>query len=148
MTQTPSLPYMLDGIQPGDTIYTTIMHVSKSGMTRDIKITLIRNNNPLDISYAVADLLDYKIKNNGVRIRGAGMDMGFALIYDLSRRLFPSGFGLPCDNCTIRPIIPTDADTNCEATVNEAGSHKFYGRNGDESGWDTDGGYALNHRWL
>ena len=24
----------------------------------------------------------------------------------------------------------------------------FRGRNGDKSGWDDDGGYALNHRWL
>jgi hypothetical protein len=25
---------------------------------------------------------------------------------------------------------------------------KFYGRNGDASGWDADGGYALRQEWM
>ena len=26
--------------------------------------------------------------------------------------------------------------------------HEFYGRNGDKSGWDNNGGYALDHEWI
>ena len=47
------------------------------------------------------------------------MDMGFALVYELSRELYPKGFKV-------------------------AG----VGRNGDTSGHDKDGGYALKQRWL
>jgi hypothetical protein len=34
-------------------------------------------------------------KNNGVKVAGCGMDMGFHLIYSLSYALFPKGTDAP-----------------------------------------------------
>jgi len=73
-----------------------------------------------DISYLAARLLDMnRGKSGGIKIGGCGMDMGFELVYCLGRKLFPDGFKV-----------------------------KGIGRNGDTSGWDKDGGYALKYNWL
>ena len=81
-------------IKRGDTIYTTVTHVTKTGMTRDIKVRQIKRNRPLNWTYYVANALEYKQKNNGVRIGGCGMDMGFALVYNLARVLYKDGNAL------------------------------------------------------
>ena len=113
----------LQDIKPGNTVYTILRHTSASGMSRAISVVLIRDNKPQDISYWVARALDYRIDENheGVKVGGCGMDMGFHLIYSLGRALFPEGFTL---------------------------AEGQRGRNGDSSGFDEDGGYALKHRWL
>ena len=86
-TRDEVIEYLKSSLNDGDTIYTSIQHVSQSGMTRDIKIISIKENIPLNFNYHVSKALGYKIKNNGVRIGGCGMDMGFAIVYDLSRVL-------------------------------------------------------------
>ena len=108
-------------LKPGDTVYTTIKHVSRSGMQRSIDVHLIRDNKPVWIAPAVAKAADYPFdeRREALKVSGCGMDMGFAVVYDLSRVLFPKGFKAP------KP-----------------------GRNGDMSGWDNDGGYALRQEWL
>lgn len=47
------------------------------------------------------------------------MDMGFSVVYNLSSALFPDGF-----------------------------KTTGFGRNGDTSGWDKDGGYKLKQEWI
>ena len=108
-------------LKPGDTVYTDLKHVSRSGMTRIIMPLIIRDNSPRYLGWLVAKAIDspYDRKKEGVRIGGCGMDMGFELVYVLSRYLFPDGFKV-----------------------------EGRGRNGDTSGWDKDGGYALNQRWF
>jgi hypothetical protein len=63
------------------------------------------------------------------------MDMGYALVYDLSRVIYDGVF-----TCT--------GDASCPANdhTNEHGEDR-------ERGYDTarihsDAGYALNHRWI
>ena len=77
-------------------VYTNLVHVSPSGMTRWIKPLVIVNDRPLNISYHVNHLLDYKpVEKNGtqcVRVGGCGMDMGFHLVYTLSSILFDDGY--------------------------------------------------------
>ena len=86
-TKDEVIEYLKSSLKDGDIIYTNVQHVSQSGMTRDIKIIKINENRPLNFNYYVSKALGYRIKNNGIRISGCGMDMGFALIYDLSRTL-------------------------------------------------------------
>jgi hypothetical protein len=57
-------------------------------------------------------------KREGLRVSGCGMDMGFDIVYNLGRFLFPKGDG---------------------KTVT--------GRNGDTKP-ETDGGYLLKQEWL
>lgn len=115
-------------LKPGDTVYTTLRHVSKSGMTRDISLHIGRDKNIQTITHLVATALNSSVKghhgSNAIRMGGCGMDMGFALVYNLGRVLFPDGF------------IPREAGQS-------------YGRNrASADAIDPDGGYALKQQWI
>ncbi len=130
--QAESLEFLRGLLTPGDTVHTILRHVSRSGMSRRISTIYIKaakpgdiaeqwNAEPYDITPGVARVLElpYNYNQEGMRIDGCGMDMGFEIVYQLGRQLFPDGFKVD-----------------------------GIGRNGDTSGWDKDGGYALKQRWL
>lgn len=87
---------LLEWIKPGDTVYCVLRHVSQSGMSRVIAPIVFRDNEPLFIGWNVARLLDFRFdsKKEGVKVGGAGMDMGFHLVYSLSSSLFGDGYAL------------------------------------------------------
>ena len=139
-------------LKPGDIVYTTVKHVSRSGMSRSIDVHVIRDNQPVWLSYWVAKAIDagFDERHEAVKMGGCDMDMGFALVYDLSRILFPDGFGEKCiwEECTYRPATKYEAE-HCNDNLAEGVTpHIFGGRNGDPSGWDNDGGYALIQKWM
>lgn len=77
---------------PGSTIYTKLNHVSQSGMFRVISLYVMVDNEPINISYIAAPLLEgWSDKHNGCKASGCGMDMGFHLVYNLARQLYPKG---------------------------------------------------------
>jgi hypothetical protein len=87
---------MLSDVKPNEVIYTTVKHVSASGMSRDIAVCRVIDGRIQDISYFVSKILDRPLaKNNGVKVAGCGMDMGFHLVYSLSYALFPKGTDAP-----------------------------------------------------
>lgn len=138
-------------LKPGDTVYTVLRHVSRSGMQREIAVVVMKDGQPLHPNYSVAKALGCRQgKRDGLIIGGCGMDMGFHLVYSLSRTLFPDGFGVPCqsDGCTFRPASKEEAAHCNDGLGDGITPHKFLGRNGDKSGWDNDGGYALKQSWL
>lgn len=51
------------------TIYTICSHVSKSGMSRDIKCLVIKNGHPVNLGFG--------------RVKGYGMDIGFHAAYTI-----------------------------------------------------------------
>ncbi len=108
-------------VKPGDTVYTILRQVSRSGMSRHISVQTIQDDKPYDITYLVARVLNMRRNDHdgGLIISGCGMDMGFEIVYLLSYALFPKGFKV-----------------------------EGRGRNGDASGWDNDGGYAMKQSWL
>lgn len=137
-------------LRPGDAITCTVMHVSKSGMSRSIMFQIPgkREDGTLfiyDISWLVANAIGDRFdqKNGGVVMTGCGMDMRFAAVYNLGRVLFPDGFGVVGKTIGGKPVRPKDKAQ--AARMVKAGA-VFRGRNGDVSGWDTDGGYALDYR--
>lgn len=107
-------------LQPGDTVYTILRRVSRSGMMRHISCVIVdgRYGGMNDITWLVAracgDTMDRD--TGGIKVGGCGMDMGFHIVYRLGRKLWPDGTDKPHGT-----------------------------RNGQP---DTDGGYALKHRWL
>jgi len=105
-------------------VYTTIKRVSSSGMSRHIEVFVARKEQIINITWHVGNITGYKQNRdtNGLVVGGCGMDMGFHLIYSLSRALYPKGFKLL--------------------------KSQKWGRNGDTSGYDKDGGYRLNQIWL
>lgn len=126
-------------LKPGDTVHTILRHVSKSGMSRSISAVVARPSDydrapgdrwePVDISWLVARATGNKLDDRGgVKVSGGGMDMGFALVYDLSHTLFPDGFECIGAGC------PSNAHTNGDRDYTP---HRH-----------NDGGYALRHRWL
>ena len=80
-------------LKPGDTVYTVLRHVSASGMSRRIDVYTIRNDRPQFLTGYSAHALGWKWGHKaGIVVGGCGMDMGFHLVYCLSRTLFPDGF--------------------------------------------------------
>ena len=105
------------------TIYCVCRHVSSSGMFRRISFYAIRRNELVYLDGLIEDLADYKRdkKEQGLRVTGCGMDMGFAVVYAFSHAIFAKGFRYRKGECH---------------------------RNGDPSPIDKDGGYALKHQWI
>ena len=137
---------------PGTTVYTSCKHVSRSGMSRLVNCHVIRNGEPPFprwISPLVAKALDWTFddKRVALHVTGCGMDIGFHVVYCLSSVLYPNGYGLKCEDCGYRPAAK-DQTTLIYAPSKCLKSHKFCGRNGDPTGWDPDGGYALEHQWM
>lgn len=116
---------LLAMLQPGDTVQTILRHVSRSGMTRAISPVF----NGKDISYLVGPVVGYRLdrRHDGLKVEGCGMDMGFHLVYGLSRRLF-QGWTCIGDRC------PSNDHSNGDRDYTP---HPH-----------SDGGYALYQRWL
>ena len=110
-------------LKPGDRVYCILRHVSRSGMMRHISFYTLKGGDMRFLDGYISQVLDYKRvprdKGEGLKVHGCGMDMGFAVVYNLGRALFSNGFKV-----------------------------KGRGRNGDTSGWDKDGGYGLKSEWL
>lgn len=92
--QRDALDQLRRELKPGTTVHTILRHVSRSGMSRSISAVVISKRgevHTLDYLIARAGLGKVDQRNGGIRIGGAGMDMGFALVYGLSRALYPDG---------------------------------------------------------
>lgn len=81
------------GVKAGSTIYTTVKHVSRSGMSRTIAAYVVQKGQVYDVSHLVAKAIGAKFDRDrgGVIMGGCGMDMTFHLVYTLSRTLWPNG---------------------------------------------------------
>ena len=122
---------LLEILKPGDTVYCVLRHVSRSGMSREISFFA---EGMRSIDYLAARVLDMRRgKRDGLVVGGCGMDMGFHVVYNLSRRLFPDGF-----TCTGRNEHPN----MCPSNDHSNGSRDYTPHN------HSDGGYALRHRWI
>jgi hypothetical protein len=120
-------------LKPGDTVFTKLISVSRSGMSRVIMPLVIRNNEPRYLDWKVAKATGYTLTptgsgREGVKIGGCGMDMGFALVYRLSSVLFPDGHECIGQGC------PSNDHSNGDRDYTP---HHH-----------SDGGYALKHRWF
>jgi hypothetical protein len=121
-------------LAPGDTVYTILRHVSASGLTRHISPVVVRDDIPHDISYLVAAATEraYRVRGHeGIKIEGAGMDMGFELVYTLARIMWAEGAP-----CTGKERCPSNDHVN-DHTMGY-----------DPAIIHRDGGYALRQRWL
>lgn len=108
-------------VKPGDTVYTILRHVSRSGMSREISLVLKKKDCIFDISFYAAAAMGDRInrKSGGIKIGGCGMDMGFSLVYSLGWALWPKGFKTWAGYWRNEPVT-----------------------------FETDGGYALKQQWL
>ena len=76
----------------GDTVYTVLRSVAPSGMSRTMSLKVAKNGKIQDLTYYASVVLDYPlVEVNGsraIRVGGAGMDLGFHVVYSLARVLF------------------------------------------------------------
>lgn len=105
-------------LKPGDTVYTRLNHCSKSGMMRVIDLFVIRDNEPQHITWAACQATATAYNDKHEGMRMDGCGMDMG---------FAAVYHLG------RVLWP-------DGTPEPHGT-----RNGQP---DTDGGYALKHRWL
>lgn len=137
--QAQALEKLRELLPAGTTVYTILRKVSSSGMSRNISAIFIEDGEPRDITYLLIQSgLFKRARNNaeGVVVGGCGMDMGFHLVYSLSRSLYPDGHA-----CT--------GDSGRDGNRCPSNDH-FNDRTQDyrTDRTHSDGGYALNQRWL
>src|SRR5512137_3070228 len=90
------LARLREWLKPGDTVYTVLRHVSRSGMRREIGLVIFKDGADLHPNYAASKVLGWPIgKHDGIIVDGCGMDMGFHLVYALGYALWPNGTDKP-----------------------------------------------------
>jgi hypothetical protein len=121
-------------IAPGDTLRTILRHVSRSGMTRHISVIQIRPDGTVrDWTHSVAKVLGNKVDDDGgMKVSGCGMDMGFDVVYSLSRALYGDGYNCLGERC------PSSEHSNYRGPYPEPRSSDTIHRDG----------YAISQRWL
>lgn len=79
----------------GAEIYLILRHVSQSGMSRVIDMVVFRNGQPRYL-HSLADdprfTFRYDSRRDGFKVQGAGMDMGFHLVYSLGQSFKGDGY--------------------------------------------------------
>ena len=125
--KTEAVAKLREILPPGTIVTTVLQHVSRSGMSRSIKCVMADPEIGVwDITgYVAAALSTVRDSRYGIKRDGCGMDMGFDLVYSLSRTLYPTGFDCIGEGCP----------SNDHSNRREAAHH-------------ADGGYALRQRWL
>lgn len=80
-------------LKPGQTVYTILRHRSTSGMSRSISLVINTKDGIQSLDYWIAQAKGEPTdqKNGGLKVSGCGMDMGFHLVYNLGRILWPDG---------------------------------------------------------
>lgn len=120
-------------IKPGDTVYTVLRHVSRSGMSRTIDVFIMRDGQPCRITRSVGQAtgIDYDRKHEGLKLGGCGYDVGFHAVYALAHSLFSEfrciGEGCPAnDHVNYRRVI------TCHGGEDASGTHQpcFKGEDG------------------
>jgi len=127
--------YLLQWVKPGMRIYTALKNVSSSGMSRRISVYIPykKANKELaimDITHDVAMVCGFRWNSDKgeLVVGGCGMDMGYHVVYSLSRTLFKGKFHCLGEGCPSNDHVNGDRDYT---------KHKH-----------SDGGYALTHSWI
>jgi hypothetical protein len=102
-----ALKMLQELLPPSTTVYTILTHVSRSGLTRRVRLFAIdwKQASPsyryslLDITYWAALVTGHRCDDNGLEIGGTGFDAQFEAVAILSRKLYPQGFDCTGDHC-------------------------------------------------
>lgn len=153
-----AIAQLREWLKPGDTVHTILRNVSRSGMSREIGVVILRPDGvTLHPNWSVAKALGLRQgKRDGVIVGGCGMDMGFHLVSNLAYILYPNGFGCVGEKCRSADHANGDRDR----TPHTAGDPLYVKR--DERNrpaftfapstghvhWHASGDYALRHEWL
>ena len=168
--QDEAIARLKETLKPGMTVYTTLRHVSRSGMQRVIDMHVIEDGAPRWIGYTAATAMGDRFddRKQGIVVGGCGMDMGFHLVYNLSRALFRDAFVCIGEGCPANDhnnAYSTQQQGRCIVCGNvlpklRKGQPDYQRLNGHRAyrvcsqecqtcDWKhSDGGYALRQGWL
>ena len=135
--QAESIERLRDMLPPGSTVRCVLRSVSRSGMSRQIDFYHVNADGGLDyLTGYIGQACDYRRAPSGaLKVSGCGMDMGFSVVYDLSRALFGDGFECPGNgNGEYHRGCPSNDHSNGDRDYTPH-HHK-------------DGGYALRCEWI
>jgi len=92
-----SIEYLKKVLKPGDTVWTNVSRVAKSGMSRHIHCYIVHEGRILDITPAVSVVCGIRVHDRtcGLVVGGCGMDTCFHVVYCLGRALYRDGY--ECD---------------------------------------------------
>lgn len=165
-------------LKPGDTVYTVLRKVSSSGTSRHIDVYVIQNNRPRYLTGWAAKACGFRRADQGygpLLVGGAGMDMGFHVVYSLASAVFRGSF-----KCTGQRSGPkrcpandhsndygalsrqydaehdpdhTLRDSSQEAKESYVAARQQWIADQEPTLWSrkrkhSDAGYALTHEWL
>lgn len=135
-------------LKPGDTVHTILDHVSSSGMSRDIRVVILRDGEALHPNHSVSVVLGLSRakRGDGMRVGGYGMDMGFHIVHSLGYALYgaEASEGKGKEANALRKAI-FNADRHY---MMQGGRKERPDWNKPAREWFGAAGYALKHRWL
>lgn len=123
----------------GSTVTTIVRHVSRSGMSRSISVLIGEKDGGVwDLDYLIvrAGLGAFDRTHGGIKVNGAGMDMGFALVHGISRAIHADFRCAGHDGSKRAPRCPSNDHSNDRTPDFRRGRRH------------SDGGYAVSQRWL
>jgi hypothetical protein len=82
-------------VKPNHKVYCVLRSVSRSGMMREISLFIFSKGELRNIDYLASDAMGCSRGKQGLKAQGCGMDMGFNLVYNLGRALWPKGTSKP-----------------------------------------------------
>lgn len=96
MNKSEAIERLREYVNPGDTVYCILRNVARSGMSCQIGFVVFRDGIAYQINGMIANAFGYRLNKNhdGVTVSGCGMDMGFAVVYDISMALFGDGYAI------------------------------------------------------
>jgi hypothetical protein len=156
-----AIAQLKEWLKPGDTVYTILHHVSRSGMMRHVRLVAKLGDGFIHPSYSVAKAMGMPLIRGGmsdaIKVGGCGFDAGHHVVYHLSAVLWPDGFGCIGKRCRSNDHSNGDRDRTPHNTCSNCGSACEDGCNAGCQNlpglrvlthWHRDGGYALRQEWL
>lgn len=142
-------------LKPGQRVYTSLDRVSSSGMSRRISVIIPgkgRDGQPSirNISWLVSQATGIPLVEGSLRVGGAGMDMGFHVVYTLGRAMFPKGVHCTGSNGYIEnPSSENGYEGRVSKTPRCNSNDHFNGlREYDRKIVHNDSGYVFDHEWI
>ena len=136
-----AIEYLREYFPVGSTVYTNLLRVSSSGMSRHISVHVIglkENGKPYiyNCSHLIAQVLGYRRTKDGnaLVVGGCGMDMGFSIAYNLASVLYRNEFKCIGEECRSNDHT-NDRDGSWTREKNIGRLH-------------SDAGYSLDHKWI
>lgn len=80
----------------GSEVYTIVRSVASSGMSRRISVFVVHDGELLDLDWKIerAGIAKRRAGKDGLYMAGVGMDMAFALVYDIAMTLHDDGYSI------------------------------------------------------